>query len=217
MNKAFLELPDERQQAILNVAYDEFGAHGYDRASTNAIVSAAGISKGTLFNYFGSKVALFKTLVKTSFDLVNSTYISQLDHSERDFLNKYRQATQVKYRAYHEHPHEFNFFAGMFLYQSKEPAASKAAKHMEQIRAEVEAYFHEDNDTSLFVAGLDPPQTIRLMQYCLDGYERDMMQDLRGHTSAIEQGDSLWNDFYRFLDQLRSVFYRKGAYNDGSN
>ncbi|MCL2655605.1 MAG: TetR/AcrR family transcriptional regulator [Coriobacteriia bacterium] len=211
MNKAFLELPEKRQQAILNTAYEEFGANGYDRASTNAIVSAAGISKGTLFNYFGSKIELFQTLVATALELVKTTYISQLDHDLRDFLEKYRQATQVKYHAYHTHPHEFNFFGGVFLYESNEPAVRKAAKRMEQIRVDAEAYFRQNNDTSLFLAGLDPPQAIRLMQYCLDGYERDMMRDLRGHTLAADKSEALWEDFYRFLDQLRSVFYRKGA------
>jgi len=211
MNGAFKELPQERRQAILNAAFDEFGAHGYDDASTNAIVSAAGISKGTLFNYFGSKAELFQTLVKTALDLVSTTYLSQLDHTERDFLKKYLQATQVKYRAYHAHPHEFNFFAGVFLYDSKDSAARKAAKHMEQMRFEAEAYFRQNNDTSLFVAELDPSQAIRLMQYCLDGYERDMMRDLRQHSLTMERSEALWDDFYRYLDQLRSVFYRKGV------
>ena len=211
MNKAFTELPELRQSAIINAAYDEFGTHGFDRASTNAIVAAAGISKGTLFNYFGSKTELFGYLMKTSMDLVNQVYLSQLDHSLTDFLEKYRQATQTKYHAYRQHPHEFNFFAGVFLYDSKETAVRRAVKRMDTMRAEMEAFFRENNDTSLFIAGHDPAALIRLMQYCLEGYERDMLTRMRRSAQPSDWSESLWDDFYRFLDQLRSVFYRKGA------
>jgi len=211
MNKAFLELPEERQQAILNAAYDEFGANGYDRASTNAIVAAADISKGTLFNYFDSKAQLFTMLTKQALDLVNTAYISLLDHSQPDFLEKYRQATRIKYQAYRAHPHEFGFFNALYFYDSKEPVVVKAVKRIVKIRAQAEAFFAEDNDTSLFIPQLDPTETIRLMQYCLAGYERDMMADIRNHATALENYDLLWEDFYRYLDLLRSVFYRKGA------
>ncbi|MCL2882329.1 MAG: TetR/AcrR family transcriptional regulator [Coriobacteriia bacterium] len=211
MNAAFMELPEERQQAILNAAYDEFGANGYDRASTNAIVSAAGISKGTLFNYFGSKSQLFKTLANFALGLVNDVYISQLDSNQTDFLEKYRQATQVKYQAYRAHPHEFGFFNALYFYDSKEPVVVKEVKRTQKIRTEAEAFFSENNDTSLFIEHLDPTQAIRLMQYCLAGYERDMMAGIRNHATSLESYDLLWEDFYRYLDLLRSVFYRKGA------
>jgi len=211
LNKAFTELPELRQNAIINAAYDEFGAHGFDRASTNAIVVAAGISKGTLFNYFGSKSELFRYLMKTSMERVNQVYLSQLDHSLTDFLEKYRQATRTKYQAYRQYPHEFNFFAGVFLYDSKVPAVRRAVKRMDMMRAEMEAFFRENNDTSLFIEGNDPADLIRLMQYCLEGYERDMLERMRRSAQPSDWSESLWDDFYRFLDQLRSVFYREGA------
>jgi len=211
MNKAFKELPEDRQRAIVNAAYDEFGAHGYDRASTNAIVAAAGISKGTLFNYFGSKIGLFSYLMKTSMDLVGKVYLDELDHSLTDYLEKYRQATLTKYRAYREHPHEFNFFAGVFLFDSKEPVVRRAVKRVDTMRANMEACFRENNDTSLFIKGYDPEELIVLMQYCLEGYERDMLTRMRRSAQPADWSESLWDDFYRFLDQLRSVFYRKGA------
>jgi len=211
MNAAFKELPVERQQAILNAAYDEFGAKGYDRASTNAMVAAAGISKGTLFNYFGSKTQLFKTLTNQALGLVDSVYLSQLDRSQTDFLEKYRQATRIKYQAYRAHPHEFGFFNALYFYDSKEPVVVREIKRTQKIRAKAESFFSENNDTSLFVKQLEPAEAIRLMQYCLTGYERDMMAGIRSHATSLESYDLLWEDFYRFLDQLRSVFYRKGA------
>ena len=42
---------------------------GYDRASTNRIAQAAGVSIGSLYQYFPSKEALVAALVEEHFDL----------------------------------------------------------------------------------------------------------------------------------------------------
>ncbi|MGO8956562.1 MAG: TetR/AcrR family transcriptional regulator [Streptosporangiaceae bacterium] len=52
-----------RQQAkrerIVQVAMDHFAASGYEGAKVEAIAAAAGVSKGAVFGYFGSKAGLF--------------------------------------------------------------------------------------------------------------------------------------------------------------
>lgn len=47
-------------------ALHEFAAQGYRNASVNSIVKKAGISKGSLFWYFGSKDSLFRALVDSA-------------------------------------------------------------------------------------------------------------------------------------------------------
>ncbi len=44
---------------MLEVILEEFTENGCKGASTNAIVQKAGIPKGTLFYFFGSKKAMF--------------------------------------------------------------------------------------------------------------------------------------------------------------
>lgn len=55
----FARLAEEKQQAIIRAAIFEFASQGYQKASCNTIVRAAGIAKGSLFQYFGSKEGLF--------------------------------------------------------------------------------------------------------------------------------------------------------------
>ena len=57
------QLPAEKREKILLACIDEFSAHGYQNASTNRIVKAAGISKGLLFHYFDNKKTLFITIL----------------------------------------------------------------------------------------------------------------------------------------------------------
>lgn len=55
----FPQIPSEKLDRILEAAVQEFAQKGYARASMNVVVERAGISKGALFKYFGSKSGLF--------------------------------------------------------------------------------------------------------------------------------------------------------------
>ncbi len=51
----FDKLPEEKRRAILDAAAEEFAEHGYEGASFNRIIAAAGISKGAMYYYFADK------------------------------------------------------------------------------------------------------------------------------------------------------------------
>ncbi len=55
--------PDGQRQHILAGAADVFSRDGYEGASMSRIARCAGVSKGTLYNYFDSKAALFAAWV----------------------------------------------------------------------------------------------------------------------------------------------------------
>ncbi len=58
---------DERREDVLAAAVAEFAAHGIRGGSTAEIARQAGISHGYLFQLFGSKHNLFKTVVARCF------------------------------------------------------------------------------------------------------------------------------------------------------
>lgn len=53
----------KRLQKIIDAASQQFLEYGYDRVSMDAVASAAGVSKMTLYNNFASKDALFEACV----------------------------------------------------------------------------------------------------------------------------------------------------------
>lgn len=61
--KVFLRLAPEKQKKIFDAAAAEFAQHGFDGANTNVIARRAGVSVGSLFQYFTTKQALFLGLV----------------------------------------------------------------------------------------------------------------------------------------------------------
>lgn len=52
-------LDAERRQRVLDAAMAEFGRHGYSGGSLNVIAREAGVSKGSLFQYFEDKFDFF--------------------------------------------------------------------------------------------------------------------------------------------------------------
>src|SRR5437764_12352901 len=58
---------DERREAVLEAALDEFAARGLDGASTETIAAKAGISQPYVFRLFGTKKDLFKGVLSRCF------------------------------------------------------------------------------------------------------------------------------------------------------
>lgn len=52
------------RQRLLNAAAAEFAAKGLDAARVDDISIAAGLAKGTIYNYFESKIAVFQAVVE---------------------------------------------------------------------------------------------------------------------------------------------------------
>jgi TetR/AcrR family transcriptional regulator len=48
-----------KQDRIIAIAMEHFAKHGYEGTRAEAVATAAGVSKGAIFGYFGSKAGLF--------------------------------------------------------------------------------------------------------------------------------------------------------------
>ena len=57
----------DTRKKILNAAEELFSKNGFDGVPTRVLASKAGITEMTLFNHFGSKELLYKTVVKERF------------------------------------------------------------------------------------------------------------------------------------------------------
>jgi AcrR family transcriptional regulator len=60
-----IRLPaSERRTQLLEVALEEFAAHGYHLTSMNQVAEAAGVTKPVLYQHFRSKKALYRELLE---------------------------------------------------------------------------------------------------------------------------------------------------------
>ena len=88
----FEQLPEEKQSRIMNASISEFAEKDYETASMNTVVIQAGISKGSLFNYFKTKSVLYDHIYKLALREVKA-YLRQVrdetvDYSFNERLSK---------------------------------------------------------------------------------------------------------------------------------
>ena len=76
--QTFLNLPREKRERILNAAIEEFGQRNVQEANLANIISAAGISRGSWYQYFENKedmyVYVFDTLRAERAEYVKPAY-----------------------------------------------------------------------------------------------------------------------------------------------
>ena len=68
-------------ERILSTALELFAVKGYDATSVREICEAAGITKPTLYHFFGSKDGVLQALVQTGFQQYRALVISAMDTS----------------------------------------------------------------------------------------------------------------------------------------
>ena len=80
----FTQLADSKQKSIIDASVYEFANNGFKNASVNKIVKEAGISKGSLFNYFKSKNLLFEHIYQIALWEVKNYLAKVRDESVND-------------------------------------------------------------------------------------------------------------------------------------
>lgn len=137
-------------------------------------------------------------------------YVNQLDESETDFIEKYKQAAQVKMKAYAKNPHILNFMGALALGVGGELSTELKAR-LEEARNRGIVKLFKNIDTSRFRENVPPEQIIKLIRWSMDGYTEELMAGIKGRKLSSFDFDPYWKEFYDFLAVLKKVFYKQGG------
>lgn len=207
---SFHLLPTEKKSAILNAAFEEFGEKGFKRASTNAIVEKAGISKGTLFYYFNSKRELFDFLCEYAMEFASNTYLEMFSPNTGDFIERFRMFTEIKRRAMMEYPHLIRFVEGLYQEENAE-YIEDYLKSIKEIREKLMEGLYGNLDISLFREDITSGDVIKYIRWMMESYENDVVARFKRGVMDFSNEEVLaneWRVFYAFLDDVRKIFYR---------
>jgi len=111
MNDKFFDLNSEKQDRMINAALKMFAKNGYKHASTDDIVKEAGISKGLLFHYFGSKMGLYSFLLDYSVKYMNFEF-SRTIGEEKDYFTFFEKYETAKLNVLRNYPYMNEFIEG---------------------------------------------------------------------------------------------------------
>jgi AcrR family transcriptional regulator len=99
---------------ILNASIEEFAAKGYENASTNAIASAAGVSKGAIFLHYKNKEGLFEACLSKVIENYKHQ-IQSLDlNSAKDLFDRLEIFLKWKTNSYAFDPISAQFLAACY-------------------------------------------------------------------------------------------------------
>jgi TetR/AcrR family transcriptional regulator, mexJK operon transcriptional repressor len=70
-----------KRAAIIRAALEVFVREGYARAGVDAIAAAAGVSKRTIYDYYGDKETLFLAAIGETIQAQNATFADLLDRT----------------------------------------------------------------------------------------------------------------------------------------
>jgi AcrR family transcriptional regulator len=200
MNEKFFELPQERQNQIINGALKIFSKSSYYNTSTIEIAREAGISKGLLFHYFKNKKELYLFLYKHCIHLILDEMNKNRNTEETDFFEIILQSQQVKCKLMKKYRYIYEFIVNVYL-ESDEQIVGDIAEFSKPFINQNYVNFFDKIDTSKFREGVDIPLLFQSLQWCADGFMRNAL-------SINKNIDDIDLDFAKILELYKQNFYK---------
>lgn len=204
-------LEEEKRERIIDALLEEYSAEGLENASTNRIVKAAGISKGSLFNYVGSKVDQYLFILDYEIKklmVVMNTYMSQAK-MPTDYLEQLLVISQVKLRVAVEYPRENRLLFNAYV--EKDP---KVKVFMDQqydmIATDVLEQHKQMLDPNLLIHPEDRDQVVEMIFHFISGFSDNLLKKYRAFE--VEEAQSLLEkvmvDLEQYFEMIRRNFYK---------
>lgn len=202
MNDKFFNLKREKQDRFINAALKIFSEHGYQKASTDDMVKEAGISKGLLFHYFGSKLGLYEFVYNYSTKLFMMEYGGIISSDKVDFFEVQKQMELAKRNIMVSYPY-MNIFLEKAFREESFDVLSVVASSMDQYSDEL-ARIYSQADISNFKEGIDPSAILKMCLFVSDGVLNEQFRNGR-----IDP-DEYYAEVVAYLEVLKQNLYKEG-------
>ncbi|GMQ64516.1 TetR/AcrR family transcriptional regulator [Vallitalea maricola] len=201
MYEAFNKIKKEKQYKIINSAMEEFGKYGYEKASTNNIVSNANISKGLLFHYFGSKQGLFDFLINYSFEVMIKEINEKVNWEKMDIFERLKEIFMIKMKVSRKYPSIFHFFNIIIEYKSVDEIMKE-----DRVSNLLSKIYFQDIDYSKFKEDIDPVKALNIIKWTFEKYGDENLKKFQ--TEGLIDFDKISIEIDEYIDILRLAFYR---------
>lgn len=199
--KKFLNLPEDKRKRIVDAALKSFGANGYKKTSVSDIAKAAGISKGMVFHYFGTKKDLYLYLIRMCTDIITNEINKGFDSTATDFFERIKQSSDIKVSVMKRHT-DIPFFLISVYFESNPEVKSDITSFLSIGNNYRNKIAFDGMDTSKFKDGIDPKLVMKMLIWMAEGYSSQLS------VSTLDL-DIMLKEFYECMDLLRNNFYKE--------
>ncbi|MCL2253780.1 MAG: TetR/AcrR family transcriptional regulator [Lachnospiraceae bacterium] len=197
MNEKFFDLKTEKQDRMINASLKIFSVNGYQYASTDDIVKEAGISKGLLFHYFGSKLGLYSFLTDYCVRYIKMEITNIKNDKETDYFVILKDIETAKLSALKKFPYMQQFL--IMMEREDSPDAMKATA---ENRTNLKALYQEimkKADLSKFRAEANSLRIMKMVDIMLKSL---MYEEIK--TGAFKP-DHYHTEAVSYLDMISSL------------
>lgn len=205
----FERLPKEKQKRIINAVINELAAKGYKLSSTDIIAKEAGISKGSLFNYFKNKKGMFRYVFDYSIEITLKAFYEDMDLSKTDVIDRYKKAILIKLKLLKEYPEIFNFFTKV-TFENDNEVKDIIQDRIIKITKESYGKIFSGLDLGVFKEEIDANKAINVIVWTLQGLSNQLLEKYRRMNVSFDQIDyeNLMNELDEYLLILKQGLYK---------
>ena len=200
MNGKFFDLKKEKQDRMINAALKIFALHGYRHASTDDIVREAGISKGLLFHYFGSKIGVYSFIYDYSVRYMTLELNTTVDSKCTDMFEVMKQIECARMHAMRGYP-----YMQQFLNRSMSEDVSEALLAIEDKRNILtDAYdrINRQMDLDMLPDFVDGEKLRKMIDFTIKGLMTERFMD------ASFQPEMLYEETAAYLEMMKKIVMR---------
>lgn len=194
----------EKRDKIINSAMKEFSTNTFQKASTNIIVEDAGISKGLLFHYFGTKDNLYKYLEYFCIKVIIEKIIDELDWDQKDIFLRLKEISMIKLKVLQQYPYLTDFAFMVFQDKTVEEIMNINPEFPLQLYSQI--YTH-NIDYSLFKEDIDVKRAINIIKWTIEKYGEEFRRGIKDGSIKFDY-KLIENEIYTYTDMLKECFYK---------
>ena len=199
MNGKFFDLKKEKQDRMINAALKVFAQQGYRHASTDDIVREAGISKGLLFHYFGSKLGVYTFVYDYSVRYMTLELSSCVDNKCTELFSVMKQVEAARMHAMRGYPYMQQFLSRSMTEDVSEVLL--AIEEKKDLLTDTYDYIWSRVDYSALPGTVDGEMLRKMLDFSIKGLLAERIQD------DSFQPEMLYEEVSAYLDMMKRIVY----------
>lgn len=197
----FNKLSQEKQENVINAGLVCFAKNGYKKASMADIAEYAGVSKASLFQYFGSKRKLYLFLNEMGCNKIINTVTEKMKPLSDDFFDRMIMAQEIKTEIILKYPSMYDFFYTSFDEQDPEVIDGIDKSNINYISDGYQLLLDGIN-WDKFKPDIDVNMVMNMVTWFSEGYAKSVM-------GQVKTREEINREIYKYLDLLKQAFYKE--------
>lgn len=202
------DLLPEKRERVIAAALEEFAERGYLSASTNAIAEKAGVAKGLIFHYFGSKKKLYLHLVDHAF-AESVAWFDRAESAEKpssDFVERIVEGSLRMLGFLREHPVLSRLIEGAWT-TAPEELQPEVLALAQKYQSTAMGGLLEGIDRNRLREGVEPGKAAALLSVFVEGF-KDAWAKQAGR--GFQDADMMLAQLRDYCEMLKYGIYRPG-------